>query len=80
MNLKYFLQGEGSYLATVLDTDDEDYCLVIEIERVSRNGRHFWEATGSRRPVHSFVDLPRVYAAEIPLNALRAARIKYSEF
>lgn len=80
MKLQYFAQDDGSYLAVERDVDDEDYCLVIEIERVSKSGRHFWEATGSRRPVHSFVDLPRVFAAEIPLNALRAARIKYSEF
>lgn len=80
MNLKYFLQDEGSYLAVEKDIDDEDYCLVIEIERMSRNGRHSWEATGSRRPVHSFVDLPRVPATDIPKPALIAARVKYSEF
>lgn len=80
MNLRYFIQDEGSYLAAEKDIDDEDYCLVIEVERVSRNGRHSWEATGTRRPVHSFVDLPRIPALEVPKHAMIAARIKYSEF
>ena len=80
MRLEYYLQDTDSYLAVEPDTDSEDYRLVIEIQRIPINGRHSWEAVGSRRPVHSFSDLPRIYAAEVPLNALRAARIKYSEF
>lgn len=81
MNLRYFLQDDDTYLAADLDTDDEDYCLVIEIQRVSRRkGFHTWEATGSYRPIYSFVHLPRMHTVDIPHLAMQVARIKYSEF
>jgi hypothetical protein len=80
MKLRYFQQDERTYLAVERDVDDEDYCLVIEVERMSRNGRHRWEAVGNRRPVQSFVDLPRVSSLDVPKFAMIAARTKYSEF
>lgn len=79
MKLEYFRQDDDTYLAVEPETDHDGCRLVIEVERIQKGKFRSWEAHSSRRPVFSFIELPRIRHADMPNGVARAARIKYSQ-